>query len=239
MAWGLDVVIATAKGVTALPHAVNPVPVMPLASLALVALGGLWLALWSAPSLRLLGLLPVAAGLMLAPFGDRPDILVDRDGKLFAVRADDGRLYLSNLRAGRFARTRWLERNGQMTAPRWQELAAGRPVSSPSLRCDGLGCLYTLSRGGRRIVVAFPTDLSAMADDCRRADLVVTGLAAPFDCAAPLGILDRWDLWRRGAHALSFSRSGMLRIDTVADAQGDRPWSLGRRTRPPWETAAE
>lgn len=239
MAWGLDVVIATAKGVTALPHAVNPVPVMPLASLVLIAVGGLWLALWSAPRLRLPGLLPIVAGLMLAPFGDRPDILVDRDGKLFAIRGEDGRLYLSNLRAGRFARSRWLERNGQTTTPRWQDLAAQRSAAPPSLRCDGLGCLYTLSRGGRRIVVAFPTDLSAMAEDCRHADLVVTGLAAPFDCTARLGILDRWDLWRRGAHTISFTDAGTLRIDTVADAQGDRPWSLGRRTRPPWETAAD
>jgi competence protein ComEC len=39
--------------------------------------GGLWCALWST-RWRLLGVVPIVAGLMLAPAGRKPDVLVGR-----------------------------------------------------------------------------------------------------------------------------------------------------------------
>jgi competence protein ComEC len=52
------------------------------------------------------------------------------------------------------------------------------------------------------------------------------------DCPAPLGVIDRFDLWRWGTHAVNFDDGGVS-ITTVAEARGRRPWSPGRRETDP------
>ena len=65
MGWGVDVVIAVARHVASWPGAALHVPEIPAAALALIAFGGLWLALWRT-RLRLAGAAIVAAGIVLA-----------------------------------------------------------------------------------------------------------------------------------------------------------------------------
>ncbi len=40
--------------------------------------------------------------------------------------------------------------------------------------------------------------------------------------------VDRFDLWRGGAHALRVDPDGRLHIESVAATLGDRPWVLDR-----------
>ncbi len=61
MAWGVRGVIAVAETVSSWPGAVSPVEALPMAGLALVAAGGLWLCIWRRPW-RLAGLVAIAAG---------------------------------------------------------------------------------------------------------------------------------------------------------------------------------
>src|SRR6185312_460683 len=61
MGWGIEAVKAIADGVTSWPGAVVNLPSMPAAGLVLVALGGLWLSIWTR-RWRWLGLAPIAAG---------------------------------------------------------------------------------------------------------------------------------------------------------------------------------
>ncbi len=58
---GIDLMLALGRAVSGLPGAVTPAPSMPVAALALMALGGLWLAIWRR-RWRWLGLAPIAAG---------------------------------------------------------------------------------------------------------------------------------------------------------------------------------
>ena len=102
MGWGIEAVVGIAGLVAGWPGAVRLVPAMPVAALAAVALGGLWLCLWRR-RWRLLGLVPIAAGFLAVPLSQPPDILVDGEAKLFAVRAGDGGLMLSSNRAARFS----------------------------------------------------------------------------------------------------------------------------------------
>ena len=46
MGWGVDGIIAIAEYVAGLPSAVSVVPAMPVAGLAIITIGGLWLCLW-------------------------------------------------------------------------------------------------------------------------------------------------------------------------------------------------
>ena len=67
MIWGIGVVLEVAQSVASWPGAVRLVPAMPVTFLAVMALGGLWLCIWTT-KLRLLGLGGLAAGLVITMF---------------------------------------------------------------------------------------------------------------------------------------------------------------------------
>jgi competence protein ComEC len=77
---GIDLMVATGKWVASWPGAVTTLPQISGTALMLIVLAGLWLCLWQT-RLRALGLTIAAAGLALAPQGDRPDILIEREGR--------------------------------------------------------------------------------------------------------------------------------------------------------------
>jgi len=91
MGWGVAVVIETAHMVAAWPGAVWVIPTMPDLGFVLIVIGGLWFCLWQA-RWRHLGLAAVAAGFASLAFADPPDMLVDGNRRMVAVRAADGRL---------------------------------------------------------------------------------------------------------------------------------------------------
>jgi ComEC/Rec2-related protein len=91
MGIGIEAMAWCAAKVAALPDAVGRVPAIPTAAFAAMLVGGLWCTLWGT-RWRLLGIAPIVLGLMLAPTGRRPDLLVGRGADLVAVRGDDGTL---------------------------------------------------------------------------------------------------------------------------------------------------
>ena len=99
-------------------------------------------------------------------------------------------------------------------------------------RCDKLGCTGTLGDGK---IIALIFDRAAFAEDCTRADIVVTPLFAPMGCAARL-VIDRDKLKQTGALTLSFGQKGVTTL-AVRAADEDRPWSRapkrGWGKRPP------
>jgi competence protein ComEC len=221
MGWGVEVVIATARTVAGWPGAVRLIPAMPAAGLALIVLGGLWLCLWRG-RWRLYGLVLVVIGLASPAITRPPDILVAGDGKLLAVRAADGSLAFSSGRAGRLAGEMWLRRAGQSERRLWPRRDAS---ADGALSCDNLGCLY---RAGERRV-ALVLDPRALAEDCRAADLVISVEPVGRGCRRAVPAIDRFDLWREGAHAVWLAADREPRIESVADWRGTRPWVPPRR----------
>ncbi|MFQ5775042.1 MAG: ComEC/Rec2 family competence protein [Kiloniellaceae bacterium] len=216
MGWGIDGVLAVAAWVAAWPGAASIVPAMPTAGLALTALGGVWLCLWRRPW-RLLGLVPILAGLLTVPLSAPPDILVSGDGRLFGVRAPDGRLLLSTELARRFDADVWRRRLGRSESEVWPRAGA---AAGGRLRCDPLGCIYRA--GGQ--VVALVRDNRALLDDCRVATVLVSREPVRRGaCPGPRLAIDRFDLWRRGAHAIWLAPHE-VRVETVAGHRGRRPW---------------
>ena len=219
MGWGIDGLLWVAGGISAWPGAVRPVAALPVAGLVLVALGGLWLCLWR-HRWRYAGLLALAVGLASLWVQRGPDILVSDDGSLMAVRMADGRLSLSERRRERRTAKYWLEQEGQGTRLHWPE----RGISADErLRCDGLGCIYR--SGGR--TVALLRDGLAHEEDCQLVDILISRRPVRGRCPAPSLVVDRFDLWRHGATAI-WVGGGEIRVRTVADYQGARPWSSRR-----------
>ncbi|MPY68464.1 MAG: DUF4131 domain-containing protein [Alphaproteobacteria bacterium] len=220
MSWGIGLLIATAKGIQSLPGASVLIHAMPPAGLALICAGGLWVCLWRT-RWRALGVLPVLCGLLTVPFAQPPDVLVDGEGGLMAVRAPDGGMALSG-RADSFAAETWLRRSGEIKALPWP--GAGRPAT-PWLRCDALGCVYRA--GNRRVALVSRAD--ALGEDCAIADVVISRVPVRRGlCMGPELVIDRFALWREGAHALWLAPDG-IRVKSVRRNPGARPWSPQRR----------
>jgi competence protein ComEC len=226
MAWGIDQLVAVATMVSAWNGAVLHVATLPVSSLALLTLGGLWIALWRT-RWRLAGIALAALGLVLAPGAKRPDVLIGREGKLQAVRTQDGALAPNSSRAN-YSLEQWLLADGDPRPPG----AAGR---DDAYACDDLACLATVD--GK--VIALVRHPAALKEECARADIVITSLAFRGPCPKARVVVDRIDVWADGAHAL-YLRGQSLRIETVAEVRGERPWVQTRRRRtrdPPAGTA--
>jgi competence protein ComEC len=220
MGWGIEVIVWTARTVAAWPGAVLPVRAMPDIGLALMALGGLWLCLWQR-RWRLAGLAPIALGLLAPLAAPPPDALVSGDGRAFAARLADGNLAVRSERGNRFAIDTWIRRNGQRAPAPWPPDGSG---GNPS--CDSQGCVYRA--GGR--VLAFARAPAALVEDCALADVVIATIPARRLCRKAPVVIDRFDLWRHGAHAI-WLRDG-VRVLNVRAARGERPWVIappGRR----------
>lgn len=215
MGQGIDAVLGIAASVAALPGAVEAVPAYSAAGLALMALGGLWLSIWR-QRWHLLGLAMIAAGIALATAYERPDILIEREGKVVAVRDGNGLLAATPGRSGRYSLAEWLEADGD-----------GRAVKdvrrSRAFRCDRHSCVTAT----HSLTVSVVTHAAALAEDCDRADILITPLRIKEKCKGPLIVITGADLREKGAHAIYLRQdSGQTRLTvrTTAQARGLRPW---------------
>lgn len=217
MGLGIEAMVWCANAVARLPGAIGRVPAIPTYAFVLMVAGGLWWALWST-RWRLLGVAPIALGLMLAPTGQRPDVLIGRDAELVAVRGADGRLSALAGRGSTFELARWLEHDGD-----------GRPAAeagkAQAFLCDSLGC--TAQVKGVRIAVG--RSAAALRDDCTAASIVVLQFSKPKGCRPRGAVIDSDDVGVRGAHALTID-GGRVVIATVAETRGNRPWAERRDT---------
>jgi competence protein ComEC len=178
----------------------------------LVIVGGLWCALWGT-RWRLIGLVPIVLGLMLAPTGRRPDVLIGRGGSIVAVRTDTGQLSALAGRGSNFELARWLEHDGDSRPP-------AEVAKASAFRCDSHGCTARV----KGVLLAVANSPVALRDDCAVAAILVVKFARPKSCAPPGPAIDTEDLSTRGAHALRID-GRQIRIETVADTRGDRPWA--------------
>lgn len=215
MGWGLKEVIAVAETVSSWPGAVTLVRSMPTGGLAAIVLGGLWLCLWRR-RWRLAGVAGIAAGFAALALVRPPDVLIDGQARLLAVRTADGAMAVSSLRRARFERETWLRRVGQDEAEGVWPTAGSSP--DKRLSCDSEGCLYRA--GGKVVALAFAD--SALIEDCWIADVVVAVNPVRRACPAA-AVIDRFDLWREGGHALWLG-GDRVRIETVNGERGARPW---------------
>lgn len=220
MGWGVDVVIEIARQVAAWPAAVVLLPPLPTASLVLITLGGAWVCLWR-QRWRLLGLLAIAAGAASLLSVRAPDVLIAADGRLLAVRGEDGTLAFSARNIARSTREAWLRRSAAAVAGGYWPVQG--PAAGGRLRCNSLGCVFRAN--GR--TVAFSRTAEALLDDCRLADVVISMTPIRGRCRSPNLRLDLRDLERDGAHALWLDESGVS-VETTRGVRGERPWVLRR-----------
>lgn len=225
MGWGIDLVIRVAAAVSSWPGAVSQVPAMPGWSIVSITIGGLWLCLWQRPW-RHLGFVLIAIGLGSVILIRPPDLLIDGEGSLIAIRAGSGDFQFSTLRSNRFVREAWLRRYAEKgeDSP-WPQQGHSE---DGTLGCDSLGCVVRLDT----LLVAVIRRPEAVAEDCQSADILLSLVPVIVPCPRPRVIIDRRILARDGAHAIWLSRVGEHRITvkSVNAVRGERPWTVRPRT---------
>ncbi len=207
MGRGIDLMLELGREVSGLPGAVTPAPSMPVTALALLALGGLWLAIWQKRK-RWLGLIGIAAGIMVAALARPPDMLIAADAMTAAVRAADGLLHFPSRPADRFTARAWLRQDGD-----GRDLSQAIGIGS----CDGQGCVMPTSLG----LVVLSRRPEGLAVDCSRAAILVSAAAA--NCNGPRFIADGSRAARDQGYALWFTPE--LKVESVREWRGNRPWS--------------
>lgn len=215
MGWGIDRLIDLAAFVGAWPGATLAVSVFPTYAFALMLAGGLWLCIWQ-KRWRLLGIAPVALGIMLAMLAPRPDIMIAPEFANWAVRLDD---------------ESWLTRQGgekNFVIKQWQQQAGAAEFANlaeapetEQMRCDALGCRYQ----AKGQTVLFVQDAAALAEDCGTADLIITPLwQQPCQQGKTVdGARLKW----RGATSVTLRPDAAPEIRSVRGRWGARPWSPG------------
>ena len=228
MGWGIDVIAEVARIVTSWPGAAQLVPSMPVWGLMLLGFGGFWLCVWRR-RWRLLGLAPIAAGYLTLLLPVPPDVLIDGESHLMAVRGADGSYLVSGGERSRFAEDTWARRGAAGRGAPWPQTGAS---ADGALTCDREACLYK----ARGRVVALERSGTALSEDCARADLVVTPVPARGECSAK-PVIDRFDTWRNGSYAVWLGGE-RIAIKSVRNWRGERPWVPSRGPdRAPLSTA--
>ncbi|WP_454882691.1 ComEC/Rec2 family competence protein [Sphingomonas oryzagri] len=217
----LALLLWIAHSVGSLPGAVTFVPTMSRAAFALVAAGGLWLALWRTRA-RLLGALPIAIGLAMTLAAHPAEIFITGDGRHLAVRGPDGRVALLRERTGDYMRDTLSELSGR------EGDAAAALDDLPGARCGPDSCAAILVRGDRiwRLLAtrsAYRIDRATMEPACAAADIVASDRRLPDWCRPRWIKADPALLRRTGGLAIHLARPG---VTSVAELQGAHPWAM-------------
>ena len=218
MGAGIDTMMAAAKFVASLPGALIAVPAFPFAALIVIVAGGLWLIIWRRPW-RVAGLAVMGLGVAMTSVHDKPDIYIDREAKVVAMRGNDGTLEAPKSRRGSYMLAQWLKADGDSRGPK--EASTGK-----GWQCDAYSCLAMV----RGQLVSFTMKPDAIEEDCRRVAILITPMDLRVPCPAPKFIFDRGALWERGAAAVFISKGGIA-VATGEEQRGIRPWSPERRRR--------
>jgi competence protein ComEC len=211
MGLGIEWMVAVSIWVTGLPGAVGRMAAFGTGPLLVCSLGLLVLSLLKTP-LRLLGAVLIGGATVAMIRVPQPDILIAADATAVAVRGPDARLSMVKTGSDIFALREWLAADADARTPKDPTLDSG-------IRCDEAGCIGKLRDGS---LIAIARTIEALAEDCRRAAVVVTAHPAPPGCSAL--VVDRELWWRYGAMALR--RLGdRFEITAVRRSGYDRPWA--------------
>tara|TARA_R100000005_G_scaffold96671_1_gene85822 strand:+ start:184 stop:2289 length:2106 start_codon:yes stop_codon:yes gene_type:complete len=206
--YGIDLILAIAHETTSWPDSVLYLGSFSTLRLVVITLLGLWFIIWRRWPRWLA--LPLLLLLLIVPTVRPPDILVSASGNLYAIRSQSGGVYFSSSTVETFEAERW-------------QLVMGKGVAEPEdmpIHCDFYGCILVRSDD----IIAFSETVQGVEEDCRRANIVISRVPAPDPCREAQLVIDKFDLWRSGAHSLAFGKKGEVIIKTANGLRGKRPW---------------
>jgi competence protein ComEC len=161
----------------------------------------------------------VAASLFVGFPRIESGLLIDSKLRNVALQTMDGALVPAVKTRGQYAFKNWARRAG--ISPRLLDAAA-----LPGWTCVENHCQAVID--GKRVLLLLRENETSGA--CPAADVVIAQYPLRKRCRGKLLTLDRFDVWRDGAHAVRFNGAG---VDVTSSRlmQGIRPWSYEARAR--------
>ncbi|WP_354290797.1 ComEC/Rec2 family competence protein [Sphingomonas sp. PvP055] len=228
----IELLLWIARTTAAIPGSVAPLPAMPGAAYAAMAIGGIWVTLWRT-RWRALGVVPFAIGATWAIATPAPDVLVTGDGRHVAIRTAQGDVALLRDRTGDYTADMLAQGGG----------VAGLPVlwsDQRDARCSRDLCLAERATGNRRWTVlatrsAYTVPIDALLHACATADIAISDRRLPRGCHPRWLRLDRATLARTGGVTITFSAPsfwptgkgpGSPTIKMVRHPEDAHPWIL-------------
>jgi competence protein ComEC len=217
LGWGCEGIIRVAHFFAGLPGSALLVPAMPVWGLLAMSAGLIWLCLVIGRG-RWLGAALLPIGLLSPVTHPAPDILASGNGRLVAVLDVDGNYRFNSSRAARIAGETWLRRNAQ-----------DRRLPFPAAgSVDGDSCSRDMCRFGTAMgFVTVALNDAGIAPACWSGRLVIALEPVEGRCPSAERVIDIFDLWRHGTHAIWVEADGSYRIERAFDT-GERPWTLRR-----------
>lgn len=214
MEWGVVWMLGIAHWAAGLDGAVIRVQQWPLATYWVFVCGLVLFLLWRGWRGKGVAAAFMVMGLLIAPFGAQPDIMMSGNGKLIALRGEDDVLYYSTRQAERFSIQNWQRMNGQegQRPKRFED--AGSPAS-----CDEAGCRAVMH--GRNVAVV--KSRAAYFEDRDWADVMIADIPLPRDTGNKT-VIGLFELQRGGAVSL-YLHGERVDVRSVAQDVGRRPWS--------------
>jgi competence protein ComEC len=228
MGWGIEIIVEWSKYINALPASNIKVPAISGVALGFITVGGLWLCFWRM-QVRLLGIPIILIGIIWSFIDiNFPDIVVDKKGKLFALRSASGEYIFSDRKFARYSRDIWarmLGQSGKFTtladikkSKYLQELMHGDDVS---ITCREGGCEYY--KYGQKLYILWGG--GDVQKNCEEFDLVVSLRAENIPCKKdPSRFVSTSDLAAGGTHLFTLLPR-QINIRTVESERGSRPWN--------------
>ena len=215
---GLRLVVVISDGIAGLPGA-DAVMARPTAfAMVLTAAGFVWLALVAGPS-RWAGLCLLApGGVMALQPPAMPDLMVARAGENVMLRTEDGLLVPAHARRARFSVEKWLAASGEEASP-------AEAARRPGWECRDDLCRATVK--GRQVL--YVSRREGLPLDCAGVHILIADFPLRGACSSVTVRIDRFDLWRHGAHALHLGEGVIMK--TARQEQGDRPWVVRPEAR--------
>lgn len=211
MGQGLDLVVVISDWVASFDVSHLHVPLVSGGGVVLMAFGMIWLCLWKG-ALRLVGLAIFMTGVIVSPFRDHPDILVEPTAANVAVRDNLDRLFPADPKRARFAIEKWRQAEGY-GPDRFQS-----PPPS-GWKCVRSACRVVISG----MTVSYVREEEDIAEACAGSDILVAAFPLRGGCRSAKFRIDRFDVWRNGAYALKIDGDSIT-ILTSREEQGQRPW---------------
>lgn len=212
MGFGVEGILLVARIVAAWPGATEAAMPIPGWGLAVFAFGLCWLCLWRR-WWRALGVLPMMLGLASAGFVQPPHILMSQDARLVGFFAADTLFIQRQQGASNLTRDAWLRLYGQDAA---KPLPAEGANPDGRLSCTADGCRFDAGAG------AYFVRRGNVMAQCGKVAVIISAEPIRQRCRQSI-LVDRFSVWRDGAHAIWLSPKGAQVMSDRA-WRGDRPW---------------
>ena len=216
---GLQATMWISDSVASWPYANGIVPQPSLIGISFMVAGALTVCLLLG-AIRWLGALLFILGIYLGMTSHLPTLLIEDRASNVAIRDDIGNYVLAGATKGKFAAEKWLQANGQVET---MEVSAARP----GWTCKENMCFSDLAP----ISVAYINEPMEIDWECPPTDIIIADFPLRDRCAEAKLKIDRFDVWRSGAHAI-YIDGNAARVETAKGAQGDRPWVFQPRAKP-------